>query len=225
MDILLVSVTERTREVGLRMTVGARPWMCLKQFLTESVLMSIAGGIAGSALGLGVSWGIGLLRRASSPSPPRSRDARDGVQSRGRRGLRGVPARGGPPRSIRSWRSGGSAGPRGYSNRPRGRVTGGLVPSWFTLRQRRNPSAGRDGFRVAALLGFVVYPYTLSASRLVPLAPRPGAAHAAYWNSLWIQDALTSQASDRPSSPAARLWAAIWPCAASSVPPRCPGAA
>ena len=67
MNILLVSVTERTREVGLRMTVGARPVDVLKQFLTESVLMSIVGGIADTALGLGVSWGIGLLSESFEP--------------------------------------------------------------------------------------------------------------------------------------------------------------
>lgn len=51
MNIMLVSVTERTREIGLRMAVGAKPWHILSQFLVEAVCLSMAGGAIGVALG------------------------------------------------------------------------------------------------------------------------------------------------------------------------------
>ena len=61
MNIMYVSVTERTREIGLRMSIGARGIDILSQFLIEAVIISVSGGIIGILLGVITSWMVNVI--------------------------------------------------------------------------------------------------------------------------------------------------------------------
>ncbi len=63
MNIILVSVTERTREIGLRMAVGAEPGDILRHFLTEAVILCLLGGTMGIIVGRGSSYVVSLVLR------------------------------------------------------------------------------------------------------------------------------------------------------------------
>jgi ABC-type antimicrobial peptide transport system permease subunit len=111
MNIMLVSVTERTREIGLRLAVGALEGEVLLQFLIEAVVLSALGGVVGIVIATGASYVGSLMMAVPYVFDPTHQPAVTGVLGRHRRGVRLLSRRAARRAWTRSRRCGTSESP------------------------------------------------------------------------------------------------------------------